>query len=95
MSNNFDAELFLAGFLTKKQQIITKERKKNWTVKGLENLREAALKNKPWEYSTGPKTNEGKAISSRNNTRHGGYSIEMAEVKKIIRQLHKNAAGKL
>jgi hypothetical protein len=36
------------------------------TPKGLQSLREAALRNKPWLHSTGPRTPEGKARSSQN-----------------------------
>jgi len=31
---------------------------------------------KPWEKSTGPRTLEGKANSSRNSTKHGFSSID-------------------
>jgi hypothetical protein len=33
---------------------------------GLERLRQAALANRPWEHSTGPRTPEGKARAARN-----------------------------
>jgi hypothetical protein len=33
--------------------------------------REIALKHKPWQYSTGPRTPEGKKISSTNSLKHG------------------------
>ncbi len=36
---------------------------------------------KPWAKSTGPKTAEGKKISSKNSTRHGGRS--QGEIKKL------------
>lgn len=39
-----------------------------------ERLRQAALVNRPWEYSTGPKTPEGKKASRENALRHGARS---------------------
>jgi len=36
------------------------------TPEGREKLRQTALRNKPWQFSTGPKTAEGKAIVARN-----------------------------
>ena len=36
------------------------------TEEGLSRLREAALENRPWEKSTGPKTAEGKAKAAAN-----------------------------
>lgn len=36
------------------------------TPEGRQRLRESALRRKPWQYSTGPKTPEGKARTARN-----------------------------
>jgi hypothetical protein len=41
------------------------------TQKGLQSLRAALKKNKPWKLSTGPKSSQGKKISSLNAFRHG------------------------
>ena len=43
-----------------------KQYKRNWTPEGLQRLREAAQRNRPWEHSTGPRTPEGKARSRGN-----------------------------
>jgi hypothetical protein len=46
--------------------------KMNWarrgplSAAGRERLRQAALRNKPWEYSTGPRTPAGRAKSAKN-----------------------------
>lgn len=45
--------------------------RKGISPEGRERCREAALRNKPWEKSTGPRTTEGKARSSRNAVTHG------------------------
>lgn len=42
------------------------------TAEGREKLREAAVRNRPWERSTGPKTPEGKARSAANGRKRRG-----------------------
>src|SRR5579862_9574861 len=46
------------------------------TPKGLASLRQAARRNSPWQWSTGPKTPGGKARSRLNATKHGQRSAE-------------------
>ena len=41
---------------------------------------------KPWEKSSGPKTDEGKKKSSQNALKHGLRSAENREVEKLIAQ---------
>jgi hypothetical protein len=50
------------------------------TRKKIEN----AKKNKPWEYSTGPNTDEGKAISSQNAMKHGMRTAMMIDLYKTM-----------
>ena len=49
---------------------------RNWTPKQRQRQRELIQRWKPWEQSTGAKTQEGKAKSSRNATKDG-KSIEV------------------
>ena len=42
---------------------------------------------KPWENSTGPRTAQGRKISSMNALKHGMRSAENREVEKLIAQL--------
>lgn len=52
-------------------------------------LREAILRNKPWEKSTGPKTPEGKARSSQNAKKlwwSGMSFLEMAQYAATFRE---------
>ena len=44
-------------------------KRKGLTREGLERLRAAALANKPWLHSTGPRTAEGKARAAANGKR--------------------------
>ena len=46
---------------------INQTKSKGLTPAGLERLRQAALANRPWELSTGPRTPEGKARSAANH----------------------------
>lgn len=71
--------------------------RKRWpghTPDGIERLREAAKRNKPWSKATGPRTKQGKNRSKMNALKHGGYSApvkaarkRMAEQMKLIRQI--------
>lgn len=40
---------------------------------------------KPWEQSTGPKTEEGKAASAGNSWKHGGRALEFREELRWLR----------
>lgn len=42
---------------------------------------------KPWEQSTGPRTEEGKATSAANSHKHGMRSREWLEQEKQLREL--------
>ncbi len=59
--------------------------KRKWTDKQRKiqacNLR----RRKIWEASTGPRTVEGKAASARNAKKHGYYSADMCEIRRILR----------
>ena len=58
-------------------------KRKGFTPEGLARLREAALRNKPWKHSTGPKTAAGKAIVGRNWRRGNGFGALLAEIRKL------------
>lgn len=47
---------------------------KSWTEERRQKARERILANKPWEKSTGPKTNAGKKAVSLNAVKHGARS---------------------
>jgi hypothetical protein len=62
------------------------------TAEGRENLRHAALNNRPWEHSTGPRTPAGKAQATRNGKKRqlGPQSVrevraELKEVRELVR----------
>lgn len=47
------------------------QKRRGLSPEGRQDLREAALRNRPWDHSTGPRTTEGKNRSSRNALKHG------------------------
>ena len=54
---------------------------------GLERLRQAALQNRPWRFSTGPKTAAGKAIVARNGKVRQKGPISVREARAIARDV--------
>ena len=68
---------------------------RNWTSEQRQRQRELIQRWKPWEKSTGAKTLEGKAKSSRNATKDGN-SLEVRELIKYLNELlreQKNLIG--
>jgi hypothetical protein len=67
---------------------------KGFSDEGREKLRQSALINQPWLFSTGPRTVEGKARAAANGKKHqkGTQSIrelraEVADVQSLISSL--------
>jgi hypothetical protein len=56
-------------------------KRRGLTPEGREQLRQAALRNKPWRHSTGPRTPEGKARAAANGRRRqcGPLSIRQLD----------------
>jgi hypothetical protein len=76
-----------------------RENQKKWrlTPKGRERLRQAALKNKPWHLSTGPRTPEGKAQMGVNGKKRqlGPHSVreirvDLAILRTLMRDMRSN-----
>ncbi len=59
-----------------------------WTEERKAKMRHQIQYWKPWEKSTGPKTQVGKAVSSRNSLKHGAFAAQnlsqVAEFKKVL-----------
>jgi len=58
-----------------------------WTPERRAKQAEAIKRWKPWEQSTGPKTDEGKAEAAQNATKHGLRSAEWLEDQKRVKDL--------
>lgn len=66
---------------------LSRARWRGFTADGLRRLREAALRNRPWEHSTGPKTKAGRAQSVINGKKRQLGSKSVREVRREIRGL--------
>ena len=60
---------------------------KGWTPERRAKQAEAIKRWKPWEKSTGPRTEEGKRASSGNALVHGYFSAETNRFVKEVRQI--------
>jgi len=70
-------------------------KRRGLSPEGREKLRQAAVANRPWEHSTGPRTPEGKARSAANGKvrQKGPYSTrELRRLVEPYRQLLVEAA---
>ncbi len=52
-----------------------------WTIDARAKQAARIRMQKPWVKSTGPKTEMGKRMSSRNSFKHGAYSIDIQTIK--------------
>ena len=60
---------------------------RTWTLEQRLQQAQRIRQQKPWEYSTGPKTTDGKAISSGNSRKHGARSLEIREMARQVTEL--------
>ena len=63
------------------------------TPEGRERLRRAALANRPWLRSTGPRTPQGKARSARNGRARQAGPLSVREVRASLAELEVLARG--
>ncbi len=77
--------------------------RKGLSAEGRERLRQAALTNQPWRFSSGPKTTRGKASAAANGKKRqkGELSVrelraEVADVRSLLKSLRdlQELAGK-
>jgi hypothetical protein len=57
----------------------------NWSIEQRKDAARRARLHRPWLYSTGPRTAEGKRSSSRNSHKHGHYSFERQFIRFYLR----------
>ena len=58
-----------------------------WTKEQRERQAEVIRKWKPWERSTGPTSDEGKAIASRNALKHGMRSTDWTAERRVLNKM--------
>ncbi len=73
---------------------LNRSKRRGLTPEGRQRLREAAMRNKPWAYSTGPRTPAGKAKVAQNGKalQKGPLSVrqlrgELAELRALAREM--------
>src|SRR4051812_15280303 len=78
---------------------LNRSKRKGFTPEGLVRLRQAALENRPWRFSTGPRTAEGKARAAENGKarQKGPLSLtaiqaELAAYRGLMRQMREARA---
>ena len=71
---------------------LNREKRKGLTADGRERLRQAALRGKPWEHATGPRTTEGKAKAARNGKARQLGPVSVRELRVDLRALRALAA---
>ena len=75
---------------------LNRQKRRGFTQEGLEAIRQAAARNQPWRFSTGPRSPEGKAQVAQNGRRRQvGQSVRevrgnMAELKRIMASFGQN-----
>jgi hypothetical protein len=62
-------------------------KRKGFTPKGLQKVRASTLKHRPWQYSTGPKTPEGRRQSALNGKRRQKGPISVREARRQVAAL--------
>jgi hypothetical protein len=58
-----------------------------WTAERRARQRAMIQQWRPWEKSTGPRTDKGKAKAAGNSLKHGGRSLEWRETLRRMRDL--------
>ena len=71
---------------------VTQRRRYQLTPEGLASLRASIRRVTPWEYSTGPRTADGKARSRMNAWKHGQRSAAAIAVRREYAALLRRAA---
>ena len=66
---------------------LNRAKRKGLTPEGRERLRQAALKNRPWQFSTGPRTPEGKAKAALNPQKQQLGPLSVRAIKRGLADL--------
>ncbi len=56
-----------------------------WTPERRRRQAERCRQNKPWQKSTGPRSDEGKNAAKMNACKHGMYSAPIKELERLLR----------
>lgn len=67
---------------------------RNWTPEERAKQAEKIRKDKPWEQSTGPRTQQGKTAAAKNALKHGLRSREFNALRRVLNAQRRWLAGK-
>lgn len=70
-----------AGFYFEQEAVM-----RNWTPEARKAQSESIRRWQPWKSSTGPKTQKGKDRCRLNAVKHGGYTVNMYELARLLRR---------
>jgi hypothetical protein len=87
MTEKFDKRLFLKNYLEGKTTEPQRLYAPGWSPERCEAARQRCLQHKPWRFSTGAKTPEGKRKISMNAFKHGRRSLAMRFVTDVLKQV--------
>ena len=65
-----------------------------WTDRDRQVQRENALRQEPWQFTTGPKTEEGRRQSAANGRKHRAKPGSRRSVRALLKQMRGNGRGK-
>lgn len=71
---------------------LNRAKRKGLTPEGRERLRQSALKNQPWRFSTGPRSPAGKAKVALNGRKRQNGPVSVRELRAQVADLRKLAA---
>ena len=71
---------------------LNRAKRKGLTPEGRERVRQAALKNQPWRFSTGPRTPEGKAKVAQNGRKRQQGAVSVRQLRAQVADLRRLAA---
>jgi hypothetical protein len=60
---------------------------KAWSAERRANQRKAIYRWRPWERSTGPRTEIGKAAAAQNSLKHGGTTVQARQERRDLLRL--------
>ena len=70
-----------------------RRKRKGLTEAGREKLRQSTLKHQPWQFSTGPRTPEGKAKVALNGRRRQKEPISVRELRTDLSEMNALVTG--
>ena len=81
------ASITMKASTTEPNELMGEISMNGWTEERRQKQSEAIRRWKPWEQSTGPKSEQGKRAASRNSLKHGRWSSDQIEVRRSMLEM--------